>query len=156
MGFPCRWLDVDILNKTKAYAPVTDKYLSGYTFSEETGTDSYLKENELFMGAIFMWDDFMKSTVMLNFGESVKNIMKRQGITQEQLAFDLDVDRSTLREYLDPDKQFTLAHVVGICIALKLPYDISEMMVSKAGLSLNGRMRHHIVYRGFLRVANTL
>lgn len=45
------------------------------------------------MGAIFMWDDFMKSTVMLNFGESVKNIMKRQGITQEQLAFDLDVDR---------------------------------------------------------------
>ncbi|ELB21463.1 hypothetical protein OIS_03478 [Enterococcus faecium EnGen0035] len=108
------------------------------------------------MGDIFMWDDFMKSTVMLNFGESVKDIMKRKGITQEQLAFDLGVDRSTLREYLDPDKQFTLAHVVGICIALKLPYDISEMMVSKAGLSLNGRMRHHIVYRGFLRVANTL
>lgn len=97
----------------------------------------------------------MKSTVMLNFGESVKDIRKSQGITQEQLAFDFGVDRSTLRDYLDPDKQITLAHVVGICIALKLPYDVSEMMVSKAGLSLNGCMRHHIVYRGFLRVANT-
>lgn len=137
-------------------APVTDNYLSGYTFSGEPGTDSYLKENELFMGDIFMWDDFMKATVMLNFGENVKDIMKRKGITQEQLAFDLGVNRSILRDYLAPDKQITLAYVVGICIALKLPYDISEMMVSKAGLSLNGRMRHHIVYRGSLRVANTL
>ena len=47
-----------------------------------------------------------------DFAEMIKAIMKRKGITQENLSFELGVDRKALLNYLNQDRP-SVAHVVG-------------------------------------------
>lgn len=103
--------------------PVTDKYRAAYRLVVEPGSSEYEKENKAMVDDGLLWLEFYKN-IPDDFAEMIKEIMKRKGITQENLSFELGVDRKALVNYLNQDRP-SVAHVVGICVALKVPYFIS-------------------------------
>lgn len=84
----------------------------------------------------------------------IKAIMKRKGITQENLSFELGVDRKALLNYLNQDRP-SVAHVIGICVALKVPYFISMEILGAAGIKLRST-EQDFLYRQFLLNAENL
>lgn len=89
-----------------------------------------------------------------DFQEAVRDIMKKKGITQEKLSFELGVDRKVIYSFLNSQGP-SLEHLVGICVALKLPYFVSMKLLQNAGVSLR-RMELHHLYRQFLIQADVL
>ena len=137
-------------NKTE---PVTDKYRAAYKLVAEPGSSEYEKENQVLLDDGLLWLDFCKS-MPDDFSEIVRDIMKRKGITQENLSFDLGVDRKALSNYLNQDRP-SVAHVVGICVALKVPYFISMEILGAAGIKLRST-ELDFLYRQFLLNAENL
>ena len=68
------------------------------------------------------------------FPDALAYLMKESCITNEELAYKAWLDVCTIeRLRTDKDQNPTLATVVKICLALKLPMFVSEIMVDKAG-----------------------
>lgn len=100
-----------------------------------------------------LWLEFYKN-IPDDFAEMIKEIMKRKGITQENLSFELGVDRKALVNYLNQDRP-SVAHVVGICVALKMPYFISMEILGADGIKLRST-EQDFLYRQFLLNAENL
>lgn len=132
---------------------VTDQYRPGYTLAAEPGTDLYVKENETFRHDSFLWGELLYA-LPDDFREAVNEILQKKGLTQEVLAERLGVERRTLTKYLSQDSP-TLAHVVGICVALQLPFFISEKLIELSGNAFQRKPLHH-QYREFLFQAEKL
>lgn len=137
-------------NKTD---PVTDKYRAAYRLVAEPGSSEYEKENQAMVDDGLLWLEFYKN-IPDDFAEMIKAIMKRKGITQENLSFELGVDRKALLNYLNQDRP-SVAHVVGICVALKVPYFISMEILGAAGIKLRST-EQDFLYRQFLLNAENL
>lgn len=137
-------------NKTE---PVTDKYRAAYRLVAEPGSSEYEKENQAMVDDGLLWLEFYKN-ISDDFAEMIKAIMKRKGITQENLSFELGVDRKALLNYLNQDRP-SVAHVVGICVALKVPYFISMEILGAAGIKLRST-EQDFLYRQFLLNAENL
>lgn len=137
-------------NKTE---PVTDKYRAAYRLVAEPGSSEYEKENQAMVDDGLLWLEFYKN-IPDDFAEMIKAIMKRKGITQENLSFELGVDRKALLNYLNQDRP-SVAHVVGICVALKVPYFISMEILGAAGIKLRST-EQDFLYRQFLLNAENL
>ena len=137
-------------NKT---SPVTDKYRAAYRLVAEPGSSEYEKENQALLDDGLLWLEFYKN-IPDDFAEMIKAIMKRKGITQENLSFELGVDRKALLNYLNQDRP-SVAHVVGICVALKVPYFISMEILGAAGIKLRST-EQDFLYRQFLLNAENL
>ena len=137
-------------NKTE---PVTDKYRAAYRLVAEPGSSEYEKENQAMGDDGLLWLEFYKN-IPDDFAEMIKAIMKRKGITQENLSFELGVDRKALLNYLNQDRP-SVAHVVGICVALKVPYFISMEILGAAGIKLRST-EQDFLYRQFLLNAENL
>lgn len=137
-------------NKT---TPVTDKYRAAYRLVAEPGSSEYEKENQALLDDGLLWMEFYKN-IPDDFAEIIKAIMKRKGITQENLSFELGVDRKALSNYLYQDRP-SVAHVVGICVALKVPYFISMEILGAAGIKLRST-EQDFLYRQFLLNAENL
>ena len=137
-------------NKTE---PVTDKYRAAYRLVAEPGTSEYEKENQALLDDGLLWMEFYKN-IPDDFAEMIKEIMKRKGITQENLSLELGVDRKALSNYLNQDRP-SVAHVVGICVALKVPYFISMEIFGAAGIQLRST-EQDFLYRQFLLNAENL
>lgn len=137
-------------NKTE---PVTDKYRAAYRLVAEPGSSEYEKENQAMVDDGLLWLEFYKN-IPDDFAEMIKAIMKRKGITQENLSFELGVDRKALLNYLNQDRP-SVAHVVGICVALKVPYFISMEILGTAGIKLRST-EQDFLYRQFLLNAENL
>jgi len=137
-------------NKT---TPVTDKYRAAYRLVAEPGSSEYEKENQALLDDGLLWMEFYKNIPDV-FAEMIKEIMKRKGITQENLSFELGVDRKALLNYLNQDRP-SVAHVVGICVALKVPYYISMEILGAAGIKLRST-EQDFLYRQFLLNAENL
>lgn len=137
-------------NKT---TPVTDKYRAAYRLVAEPGSTEYEKENQTLLDDGLLWMEFYKN-IPDDFAEIIKEIMKRKGITQENLSFELGVDRKALSNYLYQDRP-SVAHVVGICVALKVPYFISMEILGAAGIQLRST-ELDFLYRQFLLNAENL
>ena len=137
-------------NKTE---PVTDKYRAAYRLVAEPGSSEYEKENQAMVDDGMLWLEFYKN-IPDDFAEMIKAIMKRKGITQENLSFELGVDRKALLNYLNQDRP-SVAHVVGICVALKVPYFISMEILGAAGIKLRST-EQDFLYRQFLLNAENL
>lgn len=137
-------------NKTE---PVTDKYRAAYRLVAEPGNSEYEKENQAMVDDGLLWLEFYKN-IPDDFAEMIKAIMKRKGITQENLSFELGVDRKALLNYLNQDRP-SVAHVVGICVALKVPYFISMEILGAAGIKLRST-EQDFLYRQFLLNAENL
>ena len=137
-------------NKTE---PVTDKYRAAYRLVAEPGSSEYEKENQAMVDDGLLWLEFYKN-IPDDFAEMIKAIMKRKGITQENLSFELGVDRKALLNYLNQDRP-SVAHVIGICVALKVPYFISMEIRGAAGIKLRST-EQDFLYRQFLLNAENL
>lgn len=137
-------------NKTE---PVTDKYRAAYRLVAEPGSSEYEKENQAMVDDGLLWLEFYKN-IPDDFAEMIKAIMKRKGITQENLSSELGVDRKALLNYLNQDRP-SVAHVVGICVALKVPYFISMEILGAAGIKLRST-EQDFLYRQFLLNAENL
>ena len=137
-------------NKTE---PVTDKYRASYRLVAEPGSSEYEKENQAMVDDGLLWLEFYKN-IPDDFAEMIKAIMKRKGITQENLSYELGVDRKALLNYLNQDRP-SVAHVVGICVALKVPYFISMEILGAAGIKLRST-EQDFLYRQFLLNAENL
>lgn len=137
-------------NKT---TPVTDKYRAAYKLVAEPGTAEYEKENQQMVDDGLLWLDLYKSRPA-DFSEAITEIMKKKGITRENLALDVGVDRRAIYRYLNEEEP-SAAHVVGLCVALKLPYYVSMDLLDLAGIRLRAT-ELHFVYRQFLLNAENL
>lgn len=137
-------------NKTE---PVTDKYRAAYRLVAEPGSSEYEKENQAMVDDGLLWLEFYKN-IPDDFAEMIKAIMKRKGITQENLSLELGVDRKALLNYLNQDRP-SVAHVIGICVALKVPYFISMEILGAAGIKLRST-EQDFLYRQFLLNAENL
>ena len=133
--------------------PVTDKYRAAYKLVAEPGTAEYEKENQQMLDDGLLWRDFYKE-MPDDFAAIVREIMKRKGITQENLSLELGVDRKALMNYLNQDRP-SVAHVVGICVALGIPYFISMDVLGAAGIRLRAT-EIDFIYREFLMNAENL
>lgn len=125
----------------------TGQYPSGYTLAAEPGTAEYERENKCLVSDSLLWMDVYKE-LEDEFGESIKRILKKKHLTQEALAGMLGVSSKALYNYLNSDKP-SLPHVVGICVALSLPYYISMELIENAGYALR-KSEIDFLYRQFL------
>lgn len=133
--------------------PVENQYRGLYKLTAEPGTKEYEKENQEMMEDGMLWLDF-QMTRYTSFSGIVREIMRRKGITLEHLAFELGVDRRAVSKYLCQE-QPSVSHVVGICVALKIPYFISLDVLETAGIRLRATEQDYI-YRQFLMNAENL
>ena len=125
----------------------TGQYPSGYTLAAEPGTEGYEKENSCLVSDCILWMDIYKE-LEDEFGESIKHILKRKHLTQEALAGMLGVSPKALYNYLNSDRP-SLPHIVGICVAMSLPYYISMELIENAGYALR-KSEIDFLYRQFL------
>ena len=125
----------------------TGQYPSGYTLAAEPGTEGYEKENSCLVSDCILWMDIYKE-LEDEFGESIKHILKRKHLTQEVLAGMLGVSPKALYNYLNSDRP-SLPHIVGICVAMSLPYYISMELIENAGYALR-KSEIDFLYRQFL------
>lgn len=125
----------------------TGQYPSGYTLVAEPGTAEYERENKCLVSDSLLWMDVYKE-LEDEFGESIKHILKKKHLTQEALAGMLGVSSKALYNYLNSDKP-SLPHVVGICVALSLPYFISMELIENAGYALR-KSEIDFLFRQFL------
>lgn len=125
----------------------TGQYPSGYTLVAEPGTEGYEKENSCLVSDCILWMDIYKE-LEDEFGESIKHILKRKHLTQEALAGMLGVSPKALYNYLNSGRP-SLPHIVGICVAMSLPYYISMELIENAGYALR-KSEIDFLYRQFL------
>lgn len=76
----------------------------------EPGSSEYEKENQAMVDDGLLWLEFYKN-IPNDFAEMIKAIMRRKGITQENLSFGLGVDRKALLNYLNQDRP-SVAHAL--------------------------------------------
>ena len=89
-----------------------------------------------------------------DYREAILDIMKKKGVTQEKLSLELGVDRKAIYNFLNVGAP-SVEHMVGVCVALKLPYFVSMKLIQNAGSALRRTELHHL-YRQFLMQADRL
>lgn len=132
---------------------VTDKYLTRYDLSAQAGDPKYDAQNAAFLDDCYLWEE-LESEITGDFGESVKRIMERKGWAQDAFALELGVSRRALYNYLHQSCP-KLEHIIGICVALKLPYYISSKLLQCGGGVLR-KIELHQIYRQFLMQSDQL
>lgn len=137
-------------NKTE---PVNYKYRATYSLVAEPGTSEYYKENDAMVADGMLWMEFYKNRPM-NFSEAAKLILEKKKITREKLALELGVDRRAVYKYLNQETP-SAAHVVGFCVAVKVPYYVSMDLLELAGIRLRATQLD-FTYRQFLMNAESL
>lgn len=137
-------------NKT---SPVEYKYRATYSFVAEPGSYEYDKENQAMVEDGLLWMELYNSRP-LDFAEAIKMILDKKKITREKLALELGVDRRAVAKYLNQESP-SRAHVVGLCVALKIPYYVSMDLIGLAGIRLKATQLD-FVYRQFLMNAENL
>ena len=73
-----------------------------------------------------------------NFGESLRILLRHFKITQEKLGEMTTIPRETINRYINnPLSKHTKSYVIAICVALKLPYNVTIELLNQAGTSLS-------------------
>ena len=67
--------------------------------------------------------------------DAVQFLLDQKGLPQEELAMEIGVARSAVNKWLAEEKT-SLRHIVAICIALNLRWDISSRILQDNGYSL--------------------
>lgn len=95
-------------------------------------------------------DDKFWADIMLNmpndFRPAVNYLLKKLGVTQEGLAEKLGISRSFLVRMLS--QEMKAGHLVGICVALKLRFDVSMRLFELSGKAprYRGVDTHYITF----------
>ena len=133
--------------------PVTDRYRPRYALAAEPGSARYREENEVFSQDSYLWGELLYD-LPDDFRGAVNMILSRKGITKERLAEELGVEKRVAIRYVNQECP-SLPHVVGICIAMKVPFFISEKLVELSGNAFQRKPVHH-QYREFLFQVDSL
>lgn len=133
--------------------PVTDRLNTRYSFTAEPGTEASRKEIGFFLQDAELWGALERGFPD-DFAGSLLSIMKAKGITQSELSLRFNVDRKIIYKLLNAP-QPSVAHIVAACVALDVPYQISEVLLRKAGHVLRSIPLHN-VYRMILNNTATL
>jgi transcriptional regulator with XRE-family HTH domain len=85
-----------------------------------------------------------------SFGESLSALMDRRGITVERLAEASYLSAKTIQRMRnDDDHIWKIEQVMAVCIGLKLPLYISDLLLKKAGLIFKSGEKH-LIYQHLL------
>ena len=123
------------------------EYKTEYSMKAEPGDANYVRENIALYQSTREWAQ-MAREMPNDFKEAVKYVMKEKRITQENLAYDCGVDRKVIYNILY-EEQPSIEHVVGLCVAMGIRYDISIKLLGIAGYNLRD-IEAHQLYNSFL------
>lgn len=85
------------------------------------------------------------------FGQRLGYLMKWAGMTQEQLAEKSGMSARAIREMSnDPRHVMKLESIIALCIGLKLPFILSQLLIQSAGLTFSNANPNHIAYMTLL------
>ncbi len=133
--------------------PVTNRYLPRHVFVAEAGSKARARENKAFTEDAQLWADLLR-TLPDSFGPAVKAILDAKGLTQEELALRLGIDRRNLHRWWGQERA-SVPHVVGICVALGLRADVALALLQLSGNALRNNPEDNL-YRMMLYSAETL
>lgn len=90
-----------------------------------------------------------------SFGEAYKYVLKKYGVAQDKIAPLIGMNKGTLSRMINNDGyNIQLINIINTCIVLKLPPDISFMLLERAGFKLRNSLEH-TMYRSILYDMNT-
>ena len=135
-------------NKT---VPVTDKYLCQYAFDAEPGTPEYDKQITFWREDQERWAELIE-TLPKNLKEALKKVMKTLGITQLELGLRMGISQKQVSRIVlgKPD----LPVMVAVCIALRIPNQLSLKLIDLAGCSF-GYDPNSAYYKSWLEMPGT-
>ena len=133
--------------------PYSDRFLGRYELASEPDTQGYEQENLLFSEDSKRWGT-LKYSMPEDFSDAVECILKAKNLSRESLAFSLDIDRKTLYSALRASRP-SLAHMVGIFVALGVPYYISIDVIEANGPNMRNTELHNL-YRQMLLSAGVI
>ena len=90
----------------------------------------------------------------MNFADSLKEIMQAKRVTDQTLSALLGVHRKVIYNLMHA-KHVSAGHVVGVCVALNLPYYLSDRLLRLTGNEL-GESERDALYRGFLLTSSQI
>ena len=137
----------------KAKEPYTDRFLGRYEFASEPDTQAYERENLLYSEDSKRWGK-LKYSIPEDFCDAVDCILKEKNMSRESLALSLNIDRKTLYSAMRASRP-SLSHMVGIFVALGVPYYISIDVIEANGPNMRN-IDLHSLYRQMLLSAGSI
>ena len=132
---------------------VNDRYMVSYQLYSMPDTAEYRRENAFFTEDSLLWGE-LEFSLPADFGKALTLIIDRLNVSRNSLANELGVDKKVVYRLLRNNRA-SLRHVVGACVALKLPYSVSLRLIAASGNALADDREHHL-YRAFLLSAREL
>ena len=65
----------------------------------------------------------MKNDILVSFGSRIRFLRKKQGLSQEQLAFKADLHRTYIGMIERGEKNITLLNIMKLAVALEISID---------------------------------
>ena len=118
-----------------------------YTLDAEPGTKEYEIENRTLTREAVQWAD-VRRELPREFRRAALHLLECLALTQEAVAMEIGVDKRVISRMLQQDRP-TTEHVVGFCVAIQVPYYISEELLKMTGNALNCTPKHTL-YKTFL------
>ena len=86
------------------------------------------------------------------FAEGLKLLLRKAGISQEEMAERLHMEPRTFKRWLaNEDKRYTEDFVMMAALILKLPDWITDLLLDRAGLTLSSKNPRHLALRWIQR-----
>ena len=138
----------------KKIEPLKSRFHNRYQLDAEWGSEAYERQNEAFCRENQSWNDLMRKIRGMNFADSLKEIMQAKRVTDQTLSALLGVHRKVIYNLMHA-KHVSAGHVVGVCVALNLPYYLSDRLLRLTGNEL-GESERDALYRGFLLTSSQI
>ena len=119
-----------------------DEYPTRYIFQSEEGSAARVKEAMEALKLAKKWAE-IKRNLPDDFREAVNYVRKELGLSQEEVAFRLGIEQPAFSSGIGRPI-IPINNIVGICIAMELPYMISEVLIRLGGCSLRNNETDHL------------
>lgn len=130
--FPaCAWIPIYTAGEAQRKKEVTEYYRVPQ-FKAEPGTQARERENRRFVEDSGLWAEMREEIRQAGtLKEAVGMILNRKGISWEELALRIGVDRKTLVGWLSR-KNVSTQHMICVCVGLQLRGDIGNELIRLA------------------------
>lgn len=95
-----------------------------------------------------MW---LARVLPLDFGAALERLRLWREMSQAQLAADAQLPEATVSEIIGEKRRGRLHNVMRMCIAARLPWDVSAFLLNQGGYCLRSKNRTHVWYRYVLK-----
>ena len=136
-------IKVTYLNgQAEKHAPTAGILQTRHTLDSEPESKERIRQNRQFCNDAMLWAE-VKRTMPDGIKEAVFTLMRRKGITQEEIGMRLGVSRTAFAKWFK--KGISLRHVVAICIAMDVRVDVSLEFVKLAGYAFMNTEEHSLL-----------